>query len=179
MKYIFSIILLIAALALASWWFTRPAEPKTVEALPEPDKTETELTTLTKTTPPAAPAKRIPLSRETDENDRSPLADGLNDEKGTIETDLTIVQSVLFNYRTVYRFNPVGTNAEMMRFLTGDNPRGLAFIPADHPSLNENGELVDRWETPFFFHQVSRDEMEIRSAGPDRQMWTEDDAFIP
>jgi hypothetical protein len=41
--------------------------------------------------------------------------------------------------------------------------------------INARGELVDYWGTPFFFHQLSGTEMEIRSAGPDRVMWTVDD----
>jgi hypothetical protein len=44
--------------------------------------------------------------------------------------------------------------------------------------LNDKGELVDRWGTPYFFHQLSRDHMEIRSAGPDKVMWTQDDPII-
>ena len=44
--------------------------------------------------------------------------------------------------------------------------------------VNEKGELVDPWGTPYFFHQLSAMEMEIRSAGPDRIMWTEDDLVI-
>ena len=41
--------------------------------------------------------------------------------------------------------------------------------------VNENGEMVDPWGTPYFFHQLSGHEMEIHSAGPDKIMWTFDD----
>jgi hypothetical protein len=41
--------------------------------------------------------------------------------------------------------------------------------------VNGQGQLIDNWGTPFFFHSLSRNEMEIRSAGPDRRMWTTDD----
>jgi hypothetical protein len=34
---------------------------------------------------------------------------------------------------------------------------------------------VDRWQTPLFFHVSERSRIDLRSAGPDRQMWTEDD----
>ncbi len=44
--------------------------------------------------------------------------------------------------------------------------------------INEKGELVDAWNTPFFFHQISGTEMEIHSAGPDKIMWTQDDLVI-
>jgi hypothetical protein len=44
--------------------------------------------------------------------------------------------------------------------------------------MNSNGELMDRWGTPIFFHALSKDQMEIRSAGPDRVMWTADDVIL-
>ena len=44
--------------------------------------------------------------------------------------------------------------------------------------VNARGELVDNWGTPFFFHSLSRTEMEIRSAGPDHKMWTGDDLVM-
>jgi hypothetical protein len=72
--------------------------------------------------------------------------------------------------------NPVGTNPEITKALTGDNPKQTTFIrPEDGLRINTAGELIDPWGTPFFFHQLSGKEMEIHSAGPDRVMWTDDD----
>ena len=65
-----------------------------------------------------------------------------------------------------------------MRALRGRNRLGLAFLPARHPALNEHGQLVDRWGTPYFFHALSSTRMEIRSAGPDQRMYTEDDVRL-
>jgi hypothetical protein len=90
---------------------------------------------------------------------------------------------VLENMRLVFRQfsstfggNPVGTNPEITRALNGGNPKQTQFIRPDSGlRINSNGELVDAWGTPFFFHQLSAKEMEIHSAGPDRVMWTRDD----
>jgi hypothetical protein len=72
--------------------------------------------------------------------------------------------------------NPVGTNPEITQALNGDNPKQVKFISEESGlRINARGELVDYWGTPFFFHQLSGTEMEIRSAGPDRVMWTADD----
>lgn len=71
--------------------------------------------------------------------------------------------------------NPVGTNAEIMKTVMGGNPKNAQLGPPDGQTLNGNGELVDRWGTPYFFHQLSKDLMEIHSAGPDRRMGTGDD----
>ena len=79
------------------------------------------------------------------------------------------------DYRTLTGENPVGTNAEIMKALAGDNPKGAKFGPPEGQQLNAGGELIDRWGTPYFFHQLTSDRMEIRSAGPDRILWNEDD----
>ena len=54
--------------------------------------------------------------------------------------------------------------------------KGINFITVESGlRVNENGEMVDAYGTPLFFHQLSGKEMEIRSAGEDRKMWTFDD----
>jgi hypothetical protein len=72
--------------------------------------------------------------------------------------------------------NPVGTNPEITSQLNGNNPKHINFINAGSGMrINENGELIDSWGTPYFFHQISGTDMEIHSAGPDKIMWTADD----
>jgi hypothetical protein len=94
-------------------------------------------------------------------------------------------QTILENMRTTIRQygstlggNPVGTNPEITSALQGDNPNKINFLKEDGNRVNSAGELVDFWGTPYFFHQLSGIEMEIRSAGPDKKMWTEDDLVI-
>lgn len=72
--------------------------------------------------------------------------------------------------------NPVGVNSEITSALNGNNPKQINFIdPQAGMRINANGELIDAWGTPFFFHQLSGKDVEIRSAGPDKKMWTVDD----
>lgn len=78
-------------------------------------------------------------------------------------------------YASMFGENPVGTNPEITSALQGDNPKHINFLKADGNRVNSQGELVDAWGTPYFFHQISGHEMEIRSAGPDRVMYTGDD----
>ena len=85
------------------------------------------------------------------------------------------VRRVLSDYRQQFAELPVGNNAEITRALMGRNPKGVKFlIPGELPTDAE-GQLVDHWQTPYFFHQLSGTRMEIHSAGPDRQMHTPDD----
>jgi hypothetical protein len=79
-------------------------------------------------------------------------------------------------YGSMFNGNPVGTNEEITRALNGGNPKEAKFISEEAGlRINGSGELVDWWGTPVFFHQLSGTEMEIRSAGPDKKMWTSDD----
>jgi hypothetical protein len=78
-------------------------------------------------------------------------------------------------YRNRFGGNPVGNNAEIVREMDGGNAKGAAYLPSELRRLNGQGELIDEWGTPYFFHQESAKEMEIRSAGADRVMWTSDD----
>jgi len=82
-------------------------------------------------------------------------------------------------YGEMFGGNPVGTNPEITSQLSGNNPKHINFInPQTGVRVNADGELVDTWGTPYFFHQISGTETEIHSAGPDKIMWTSDDLVI-
>ena len=111
--------------------------------------------------------------------ERSRLADDLNAPSGDVHADLRLVNEIFIAYRSALRTgNPVGENSEITAALAGRNRLGYAFIPPDSPAINAKGELCDRWGTPYFFHQLSGERMEIRSAGPDRRLWTADDEVL-
>jgi hypothetical protein len=71
--------------------------------------------------------------------------------------------------------NPVGTNAEIVKALMGGNAAGATYLPSELQRLNDKGELIDQWGTPYFFHQNSATDMEVRSAGPDKILHNADD----
>jgi hypothetical protein len=91
-----------------------------------------------------------------------------------ITADLDKLSLSMRDYRTLMSQNPVGTNEEIAAALNGGNPKGARLAPEDS-TVNGEGKLVDRWGTPYFFHQMSATSMEIHSAGPDKKMGTEDD----
>jgi hypothetical protein len=89
------------------------------------------------------------------------------------------MRSAVRQYSLRFGGNPSGNNLEITAALNGKNARQTVFInPDDGLRVNDRGELIDNWDTPFFFHQVSATVMEIYSAGPDRKMWTSDDLVI-
>ena len=123
------------------------------------------------------PQEQLPLIPSPTESPRAPSPTAAivspPDEEALRELDKVVL--MLRDYRSVAGENPVGTNAEIMAAVMGDNRRQAKLGPPEGMTLNDNGELIDRWGTPYFFHQLARNQMEVRSAGPDKVMWTDDD----
>ena len=89
------------------------------------------------------------------------------------------MRSAIRQFGLKFNGNPVGTNLEITRALYGENPKQIKFLRLeDGMRVNSKGELIDPWDTPFFFHQLSATEMEIHSAGQDRIMGTTDDLVM-
>lgn len=157
---------IVVLLALGVWaeiWYSRRLTEN--PAVSSPIETPT----------PASPVPSPPATAPAPENLPSPPF-APPDAAALLELDK--VHLMLRDYRSVAGENPVGTNAEIMAAVMGKNPRQATLGPPEGTQLNEEGELLDRWGTPYFFHQLSRDRMEIRSAGVDKVMWTEDDAVL-
>lgn len=109
----------------------------------------------------------------------NPVAAKLNDPTLTAKDDVANVHQLLVQLFGVWKSNlrPMSLNREFTRALTGDNPMRLPFVTPDHPAII-NGELTDRWGQPYQFHILSMDRIEVRSAGPDGQFYSEDDALF-
>ena len=123
---------------------------------------------------PAADPQRIPRNESSDARREPEAGPGLSPE-----LVLQNLRSVFRDYSARFGGNPIGTNREITSRLNGGNRKRVVFLKLeDGMRLNELGELVDNWGTPFFFHQISNTEMEIHSAGPDRLMWTADDLVV-
>lgn len=93
-----------------------------------------------------------------------------------VAADLDELALSFRDYRTVMTENPVGNNAEITSALMGGNRKGARLAPPG-ARVNGSGQMVDRWGSPYFFHQISATSMEIHSAGPDKKMGTEDDVI--
>ena len=154
--------------ALVWWLVPRPIQPPAPVATP-PTRAQPPLA------PPAAPrtaadGSEIPVS----------LALELNSPRFDVTHDLVLLNDLLTNWRLNFPRdgNPWGDNAQITAALTGDNPLRLPLLPRNHPAVSAAGELCDRWGTPFRFHALAGDRMELRSAGPDKKFGTADDALL-
>ncbi len=177
----------------AGWLFRTPPkavpEPQTVQpvektgapSIPSPvSSTGNAATSSAPNAAPVAPAKvsptpgaestlNIPLRTE-------PLS--APEPMEEVRTEIENLQVSFRDFRTVLGENPVGTNAEITQALAGNNPKQLRLAIPPGSRVNGEGEMCDRWGTPYFFHQLSAKQMEIHSAGPDRKMGTGDDLVV-
>ena len=178
-------VLVIAVLALIWLGETLPANRPA--AAPNMAKAESSEATKNPVPPVRAPAEID--SRKATVVERSaagvavwPGAEEISKTLGrpdqSVREDLDAVRTVLSNYHSVFGEVPEGgLNEEITRGLVGDNAKKIAFLIPEPGQLNAAGALLDRWGTPYFFHKLSRNLIDLRSAGPDRKLFTEDDVF--
>lgn len=122
----------------------------------------------------AAPPKTANLSIPTDMT----LADALNDPDADPRRDLRIVEELLDDWLVSNppgRRPPLGSNEEITHALTAVDLGAPPVLPPHHPAIDASGQLCDRWGTPYFLHPLSENSISVRSAGPDRRMFTADD----
>jgi hypothetical protein len=103
------------------------------------------------------------------------LARTLHDPSTTTQEDLEQINAIIGLYYWIYQQNPVGDNEDIVAQLTGRNSKQVVVIPPDHPSISPDGQLLDRYGNPYFFHAISESKMDIWSYGPDGIVGTNDD----
>lgn len=123
---------------------------------------------------PPSPTPQLPVSSS------SPPLQNFITPSTSPSSDLRLLHTALGNFlfavKDPYR-PPLGDNRDIARALTGHNRRGLVFVPTNDPSLRD-GQLIDRWGTPYWFHPRSSEAIDIVSAGPDRKLFTADDLVV-
>ena len=94
------------------------------------------------------------------------------------ENDLTLLAHLMDNFSVLVKSAadlPLSANEDWAAALRGFNPAHERFLPDTHLALDAKGRLVDRWRTPLFFHALGNHRFDLRSAGPDKKLWTADD----
>jgi hypothetical protein len=162
-------LLVLAAIAL--WFIQDTVPPESLESppgspgTPGPDAAAQSATGALLAPQPLPPITVLPVASE--------LAKAVT-RKDDPTGSLQAVEQLLYFFRQGFGENPVGQNEDIVAMLLGENSKRAAYLPADCPAIKD-GKLVDAWGTPYWFHPVSKDRMEIRSAGPDRDLFTGDD----
>jgi hypothetical protein len=94
------------------------------------------------------------------------------------ENDLTLMSRLMENALLLLKSaanRPLSANEDWADLFRGKNAAREKFIPTNHMAFNAQGQLVDRWQAPLFFHALGGGRYELRSAGPDKTFWTDDD----
>ena len=89
----------------------------------------------------------------------------------------TLVQNACFSYLMEYNQFPPPDNQRLAAALLGENSRRVVFITLPKGALNTKGEIVDRWGTPLKITIKGNSEVQVISAGPDREFGTADDIY--
>lgn len=165
-------------LALPAIWLLRHLASAPPAATPPPETVAPAPAdhAFTPSSPPALLTTRAattaepPLSRE-----RLLAADGTPAEDLAALSDLVTgyLQSGLGDTRRA-----IGFNEDLVLALTERAALGDAALPAEHPAIRD-GRLLDRWGTPWQVHPLAGDLIQLRSAGPDRRLYTADDLVAP
>ncbi len=163
-RWAWILILMAVAILLAGRTLRRKPEPKEPAALP-----------------PAAPPAvfeqaGLTVINGTDFATRYPGSDSPLDDDLKMVAELLDAMGLLV--KDLDRF-PLPDNAAFTAFLQGKNPHRVAWIRPGHPAVSREGELLDRWGNPLFFHRESSRTTTLRSAGPDGKMWNGDDGIWP
>lgn len=109
------------------------------------------------------------------------LLDGYGDPATPPLDDLKKIQRVATGYFSVIKDSsrfPIGGNEDLAAALRGENSNREVFVNADHPVFSSVGLLTDRWGSPLIVHPESWRVIELRSAGPDKVPYNEDDLVL-
>lgn len=98
----------------------------------------------------------------------------LGQPKPTAQRDVRILRTAIRAFYTEYAAWPTGDVRQIVSALTGKNAHNIVFIEEPDSCLNQRGEYLDPWKTPYRIATAGTN-IEVRSAGPDRKFGTADD----
>ena len=96
-------------------------------------------------------------------------------KKAATAAELTSIKLGLNAYKVEFGEFPKGDQIQIVKALTGQNPKKITFIVFHPHDFNERDELIDRWGTPVKISIMSQTTFSITSAGPDKLFGQKDD----
>ena len=162
-------VLLVLCLTTIIWLFLRSSSKPKAPSVKDSDKPTSDIAITLSTA--AKSSQPIPLLGET-------ILREYADPKLPPENDLTLISRLMDNFTLLVKTaadRPMSANEDWAAAFRGMNPAHERFLPDQSIALNAQGQLVDRWGSPLFFHALGEKRFELRSAGPDKKLWTADD----
>ncbi|MES2507286.1 MAG: hypothetical protein V4599_11305 [Verrucomicrobiota bacterium] len=168
------LILLLAVLVILTYWMTKAlTDPAILRAAVQSKASRERQPEPVAPLPPAAPTS--PQNEELD-----PVIASMHQEMTQPETpperELEIIQELISLHQRGLGNGTFGDNGDVTRSLIGESGKG-AWLPRQSPRIRD-GLLLDRWGSPYWFHPNSGNQIEIRSAGPDKDLFSPDDIIL-
>lgn len=98
---------------------------------------------------------------------------------GTDIEDMQLLARCAAAFLTIHKQaidRPLSANGEWSAALRGQRPGTTRWFEDTAPLFSADGAIIDRHGTPVHFHALGRKSWEFRSAGPDKNLFTDDDA---
>ncbi len=93
--------------------------------------------------------------------------------------NLKLVTTAFAQFKQAFGAYPEGDNIKMAKALLGENPKHTVFLDNYKERFTDSsGALADSWKTPLLIEAKDSDQLSIRSAGPDRIFWNDDDVVL-
>jgi len=162
-------VFLVLCLTTIIWLFLRSSSKPKAPSVKDSDKPTSDIAITLSTA--AKSSQPTPLLGET-------ILREYADPKLPPENDLTLISRLMDNFTLLVKTaadRPMSANEDWAAAFRGMNPAHERFLPDQSIALNAQGQLVDRWGSPLFFHALGEKRFELRSAGPDKKLWTADD----
>jgi hypothetical protein len=88
------------------------------------------------------------------------------------------IQAEIGYYKYDFGSYPTGDCAQVLRELFGNNPQKIEFLSPQNMSVNQAGELLDPWGTPYIINFPSTNGFVISSAGKNKVFGDKDDIIF-
>lgn len=163
LPFVISLLIALIILTIVMWWETSHFTPKTQVPPPVPTQSQTK---------PTAPSG--PTASES-------LLMGYGDASTPPIEDLRKLHRVVTGYFSVVKESsrfPIGGNEDLAAALRGENPNREVFVSKENAVFGPDGQLRDRWGSPLIVHPQAWRQLELRSSGPDKKSYTEDDLIL-
>jgi hypothetical protein len=168
-----AVLLLIAG--LIAWQVSKHSRPEPTPPAPAPAIVQKDVIPPGIVVTESSPIVQPP-SANSAPGDR--LLGGYGNPTQPAKDDLVLMARAISNFLIIDKQatnRALSANEEWSAALRGKRPGTEPWISEASPALDFQQRLIDRWQTPLHFHALGNKQWEIRSAGPDRKLWTGDD----
>lgn len=175
--YLLAFLLII--LGILTYWMLRVLNDPAIQEAVQRTRAEKEKgkgEKLPEPGPPLRPPSSSGVSRQEMDAGILDMYAEMVEPKTPPEREVEILHELIAMEQRAMGPGSFGDNGDVTRALVGESVSG-AWLPRNSLRIRD-GLLLDRWSTPYWFHANGGNQLEIRSAGPDKELFTPDDIIL-